>query len=607
MTPTNRLEAAQKRVEDLTAALHAAELATTEASTLASLADKADKVEARLEATKVKQKERTIANELRQAKADVKSAERDVAAANKKTVVDKEAAQKQADLETRRAAAIAAEEARVEAALENPFVASDVNWTVLGKWCAKRLENTACFVEGMGWGEWTGCCWQFSGSPSATLLDRVRDGWAGIVSEVTEKLNANPSAGEHALNHAKGSLLVHRNVFNADTVAHLVAFQNITIDLRTGETMPNNPTHYMTGALQCNYNPEAEVERIEAAFARYWPGDKETARCFQLAVGYSLTGEKSAKRIPMLIGNQDEANKNGDNGKSTFQNALLQVLGTEKGGWGGTVKSGLIVDTGDRDANSHDGAKAPLLWKRFAMASEVRKGASINSGEFNVLSGYDSQPIRTPYGKESIQAVIVATTWFSMNNAFRFKTWDKATKERILSFPFNESFYDAHNCPPGGQLKDLALGKWLSSPAGQEALALYAVQGAGAFYAQNDGKPGNLPMSPVMEALREQILRTSNPHADLFEDFFDFDPAWDTEVTVVSKILRDTSPTPVKAWEKDQFVAALKGMGVTVIKVKGDRYYRGMRLTEKGQKFADTGGHRNASVQRGQVFAIAAE
>lgn len=589
-------QAAQARHDELTAALSKAKLASAEAAAEARVAGSADKVAASI-AAKAKVEVVRLTEELKTAARDLKIATVAAAALEKKTEADAAAREKQAKAQA------AAD--RREAAANNPFAAEEVSWPALGTWLAGRLKDRVCFVEGAGWGQWVGSHWEFSVKPSAELLDTVRRTYGiGGGGMVLEKLDANPKAAVYLLEHAQGSLGLPRSLFNSREVAHLVAFRNTTVDLRTGARMPNDPRHYMTGAIQCNYNILAKADRIARTFARFWPNDADTARCFQLALGYSLTGEVSAKRVFMMVGNQDDDLKNGDNGKSMVQNAMTRLFGLGAGGWGSTIKPGLIVDTGDRDANSHDGAKVPLIWRRFAMGSEMRKGASIDAGEFNRVSGGDVQSARPPHAERAVEFINVASIWLSVNTPPRFKTFDKATKRRLTPFPFIETFYDAHDCPEDGQLKELGLEQWLESKDGQEALAMYAVRGAMAFYAANGGQSGNLPDSDAMLALRDRILRAGNPFEDVFEEFLNFEPVWDLKQSAIGPLLKAATGQRPKPWEKDAFVAAMKGMGVVEVKVKGDRFYRGVGLTMEGRKRLAFEGMQVADMRRASSLAV---
>lgn len=574
-------EAAQARHDELTAALADAKIAAAEASALARVAGKDERVAASVAAAQAKNEVTRLGEALKIAARDLKIAAAASAALEKL------------------AAARAAEERR-QAQADNPFLADEVSWPALGAWLAGRLKDRVCYVDGVGWGQWVGSNWEFAGAkPSAELLDLVRRTYAlGGDGPVVEKLDANARAGVDLLAHAQGALTLPRDLFNRREIAHLLAFRNTTVDLRTGKRMRHDPKHYMTGSVQCDYNEKADADRIERTFARFWPNDKETARCFQLMMGYSLTGETSAKRVPMMVGNQDDALKNGDNGKSLVQNAFVRFFGLGAGGWGCAVKSGLVVDTGDRDANSHDGAKTPLIWRRFAMASEFRHGASIDAGEFNRISGGDMQSVRPPFGTSSFEFVIQATIWLSMNTVPRFKTWDKATRRRLTPFPFMETFYDPEDCPEGGQVKELGLEQWIESSEGMEALGLYAVRGAIAFYAHNGGKAGNLPDSPAMLELRDRILRAGNPYADLFDECFEFDPAFDLKQSAVTTLLHVWNGDRPKPHEKQQFISALKGMGVTEVKVRGERYFRGVGFTGEGMKRYGFKGTDNPQISR---------
>ncbi len=542
---------------------------------------------AALNATATKENKVEAAKAAAAARAELTAAKRDLAGLEK----DLAKAEKAAEKAAKDAAALAAMEEREEKrrireqlAENNPLLAFDVNYSALGAWLAEKAKGRACFVEGAGWGEWTGSHWQFSRKPSAELLDRVRRLYATETGDVADKLNANAKSAEYILDHAQGALTLPRGKFNSFRVAHLVAFQNVTVDLRNGETMPHDPEHYMTGALQCDFDEDADLDRILRTFARFWPNDPETAEMFQIAIGYSATGEVAAKRMFFMTGDQDDSNSNGDNGKSLVQNALMKMFGGGRGGWACSVKPGIILDTGDRDANSHDGAKTPLIWRRFAMASEPRKGASIEAGEFNRISGGDEQTARPPHGTENIQFVNTASFWMSMNGVPRFKSWDKATKVRLTPFPFNETFHDPGDVPEGCQEKEIGLAEWLASDEGQQALGLYVVRGAQKYYACNDGNAGNFPNSPAVEALRDKILARANPYCEMFEEWFKFDASLDTTAPAINKLFQiHLGGRQPKPYEKELFLDAMAGNGVSkdVVKIKGDRYYRGVGLTKK--------------------------
>lgn len=585
-------DAAIERVAEL-------ELAKTEAAALNATANKEEKVAAAMAAA--------------EARVSLTSAKRELADLEKSLTKAEKDAEKLAKEEAK--AAIAAERAeririRQELAATDPLMAFEVNYSALGAWVAHRAQGRACYVEGHGWGEWMDTHWQFSIQPSAELLDRVRRLYATATGEVADKLNSNAKSAEYILNHAKAAMTVPRERFNSFSVAHLLAFQNCTVDLRTGKTMPHDPQHFMTGAVQCDYDPDADLDRILRTFARFWPNDPDTAEMFQISLGYSMTGEVAAKRSFFMVGDQDDSNNNGDNGKSMAQNAIMQFVGIGRGGWGTAVKPGLIIDTGDRDANSHDAAKTPLIWRRFAMASEPRKGASIESGEFNRLSGGDWQTARMPHGTENVPFINVASLWVSLNNMIRFRAFDRATRVRLTPFPFTESFYDPGTAPKGCQEKEIGLKEWIESDDGQKAIGAYVVQGAMKYYAVNGGKAGNFPDSARVAEEREKLLAAANPFNEMFEDWLVFSPLADTTQTALNKLIELHLGARPKEWEKAAFYEALKGRGVVFKKVRGDRIWRGVGLTEKGRETAKRFGQTHPDTWRkpgGDVRQFAAE
>ena len=558
------------------------EIAASIASAEKQNAVKANRVEAAAKAAAARIEVTKISTRLRQVEKDLTKAQ---AEADKKAKADAEAATYAKRAEVRRI--------QSDLAQGDPLKGLQVNYSALGAWVADRARGRACFVEGAGWGDWVGTHWQFSRKPSGSLLDRIRRLYAMEAGEVADKLNSNAKSAENILAHAEGAMTLPRAAFNSPNVNHLVAFQNVTVDLKSGKAMTHDPEHYMTGSLSCDYDETADLDRILRTFARFWPNDSETQDMFQTAIGYSATGEVAAKRSFFMTGNQEDASRNGDNGKSLVQDGIVQLFGMGRGGWATSVKPGIILDTGDRDANSHDGAKTPVIWKRFAMSSEPRKGSTVESGEFNRFSGGDSQPIRAPYGDTAVQTVIFAKLWMSLNDMPRFKSFNHATKIRLTPFPFNETFYDRGRAPEGGQEKELGLKEWLASDEGQKALGLYVVRGAMKYYACNGGNAGNFPDSPLVAATREKLMATANPFNEMFEDWLVFDDRADISVTAMNKLLREFLGVFQKDWHKPVFIEALSGQGVMEKKIKGDRYYRGVRLSEKGQRIADALGHKH--------------
>ncbi len=622
MSSQDPLTALRMELQAATEIVAADKIESAKASAIARSAGKAERVEAAANAAELREKAAASAKVVKAIEAKISKIEKDRERAEKKAERERDLQKKKdqaaADKAEAKAAkeqekaqkieaAIAYKKQRMDAARENPLLAFDVDWPALAAWAAPQLEGLVCYVEGAGWGLWSGVCWVFAPrlADAAALLDMVRELYCLEETDVVVKLNANPRSAEHILTHAKDILSVDRWMFNSPAVAHLIPFQNVTVDLKTGETMPHDPEHYMTGAIQCDYNPDANIDRVKEAFARFWPNDEDTARVFQLALGYSMTGEVAAKRMFMMVGNQDDATSNGDNGKSMVQNALTKLFGFGRGGFGVAIKSSIIVDTGDRDANSHDAAKGPLIWKRFAMASEFRVGASINAGEFNVLSGGDVITARAPHSPESIQFINISSDWFSMNQVARFKSWDKATKHRLTPFPFNQAFFKpgSEELENGGQSADLSLKPWLESKAGQEALGAYLVEGAMQYYAGNSGVAGDWVDSEAMDELKEQILDASNPYREFFEEMLEFDKTMSTDRKAFNAVLKGCLGA-LKQHEKAEFKRAMAGKGAVEKKVKG--YYRwcGVALSEDARKMAALSGHKTPCYRATRLRAV---
>ena len=78
------------------------------------------------------------------------------------------------------------------------------------------------------------------------------------------------------------------------------------------------------------YDSSASSELWERVLLDCLRGDHEQAAAFQRAVGYTLTGEQSAKAAFFILGNEDSAGTNGDNGKSLV---LLDPENCLRGVW----------------------------------------------------------------------------------------------------------------------------------------------------------------------------------------------------------------------------------------------------------------------------------
>ena len=101
----------------------------------------------------------------------------------------------------------------------------------------------------------------------------------------------------------------------------LLTVGNGTLDLRTGELREFRPTDFITRATHVPYSESAQCPRWLQFLDEIFAGDKQLINFVSRAVGYSLTGDTREQCLFILHGG-------GANGKSTFLETLLRLVGT---------------------------------------------------------------------------------------------------------------------------------------------------------------------------------------------------------------------------------------------------------------------------------------
>jgi putative DNA primase/helicase len=95
---------------------------------------------------------------------------------------------------------------------------------------------------------------------------------------------------------------------------------NGTIDLHTGELQSHNPNDLITKLAPVEFDPAASCPTWLSFLDRIVAGNDNLIGYLQRAVGYALTGDISEHVLFLFYGT-------GQNGKSTFLNLLLKMLG----------------------------------------------------------------------------------------------------------------------------------------------------------------------------------------------------------------------------------------------------------------------------------------
>lgn len=183
-----------------------------------------------------------------------------------------------------------------------------------------------------------------------------------------------------ALARSEPGIAVPHIALDADNM--LLNVNNGTLNLRTGTLEPHNPAHLITKRVNVDYDPAAQCPRWLTFLDRILAGDQELISFVQKAVGYSLTGDVSEQALFFMHGN-------GKNGKSTFTETLITLLGdyAQK-----APTEMLMLKHGGNSGVPNDVARLPGA--RFVVAAEVEEGRRLAESMVKDLTGGDTMSAR---------------------------------------------------------------------------------------------------------------------------------------------------------------------------------------------------------------------
>lgn len=197
---------------------------------------------------------------------------------------------------------------------------------------------------------------------------------------------------------------------------------NGTIDLHTGELHEHSADDLITKLAPVKYDPDAKAPVWLAFLDRIMDGRQELVDFVQRAVGYSLTGDTNEQVLFMLIGD-------GANGKSTFIEALLALLGD----YGGVAAPGMLLTSrGDR----HPTEVAAMHGKRLVSSMEVGEGRRFREELVKQLTGGDTIMARRMH-EDFWSFLPTHKLWITANYKPQIRGTDLAIWRRIRLIPFD--------------------------------------------------------------------------------------------------------------------------------------------------------------------------
>ena len=210
-----------------------------------------------------------------------------------------------------------------------------------------------------------------------------------------------------------------------ETSPWLFNCQNGTLDLHTGKLQPHNPDDLLLSVSPVEFDSDADCPTWMAFLETIMGGDKEMIRYLMRLVGYSMTGVIREHILPIMYGT-------GANGKSTFVNAIMSVMG---GSYATAAPPKLLVH---RKHEEHETQKTELFRRRFVAAMETERGDQLSESLVKSLTGGD--PIKARRMREDFwQFMPTHKLWMATNYRPKVRGQDKGIWRRIKLIPFEVS------------------------------------------------------------------------------------------------------------------------------------------------------------------------
>lgn len=246
---------------------------------------------------------------------------------------------------------------------------------------------------------------------------------AGEAKAIITFARASNSANgiRHALELARSEPGVPVRPEALDSDPWLLCVENGVLDLRTGKLRPHDQADYITKLAPVVYDPDADCPTWHAFLKTIFAGDRELIAFIRRAVGFSLTGCVNDHALFFCYGT-------GANGKSTFLNAIIDLLG---GDYAIKAASDLLLSK----KGAHPTEVADLFGKRFVACVEADSGRRMAESLVKELTGGDR--VRARRMREDFWEFAPShKLWLAANSKPTIRGSDFGIWRRIKLVPF---------------------------------------------------------------------------------------------------------------------------------------------------------------------------
>ena len=217
-----------------------------------------------------------------------------------------------------------------------------------------------------------------------------------------------------------------------DKDIYLINCLNGTIDLRTGELKPHRREDLITKLAPANYQPGAECAAWLDHLDKIMHGNNNLIKFLQKALGYSLTGDTSERKIFIQYGS-------GANGKTLTNHTIALVMGDYAIR---TPTETLLIKRSEGIPNDI----ARLRGARFVYASEAEAGKRLAESLIKDMSGGDKITARFLH-QEWFEFHPEFKIWLGTNHKPIIRGTDPAIWDRIRLIPFMVKIPDNEQIP----------------------------------------------------------------------------------------------------------------------------------------------------------------
>lgn len=456
----------------------------------------------------------------------------------------------------------------------------------------KVYQGNLLWVDALGWLQWNGQFWERNDHCAMTCAIKLSEEMLQTATQKKrmayseyEKVAVNYGESEtaqgemHQIQKKKELSDAKRFLSHAESLRSAPRLRNMTelskpalalpaerldansfelntpdgiVDLRTGTIRPHEASAYctkITAVTMDHYGADVWADFLDTITC----GDKSIQHFLQQIAGMSLFGEVYHEGIVIAYGS-------GRNGKSTYFNALSEVLGD----YAGSIDIKVI----STDRSNKGAALATLRGKRLVVTGELEESQSLSVSTLKQIASTDKLVIEEKF-KQPETVKQTHTLVLFTNHLPKVASTDEGTWRRLLVVPFNATI------PEGDGIPNYA--KVLVENAGGAILS-WAVEGAVRFSASGY----RLVIPEVVKQATEKYRTQENWLLNYLEERCIRDP--NARVGAM-ELYRDYQDWAEHSGERirrqNDFKTAMEAMGFQRINPKNKKTWVGLCLNLK--------------------------